>query len=661
MNLPTYQPGSLDLQPVNIGGMFQQAFQAAQVNALRGRSADMQERQFQQEEQDRLWTNENIRPLQLEQERLQSTSQRLAIEGQREQLAEHRRKAQDNLAGIVLTNTYDSIIDSAINQVNEAWQMPTAPAGQPSSDNPIGKITSYGYASDETPDSNSSAGIGAFVSDEEAARIRAGESTTNRLQPGDLAVSKDIRQKLQSMGVKPGENITLTYADGKTHTGRYMDHTADEWGGQALTGRFDIYSPDGKHATDGQPIVGFSKGDKPMTPVDPATLSQPNFARQLDAWREVTRIVADPVAKEMRGYKRAVATKLTIEADPFFKQALAAHDASERRSALASQIGNRLISANPQAANDFKRTYTQWSGVKMNPDERGGYHPTRADGTPLSEPELGALAQSWQSFAEGWKPGSNFVPTASQTQALAEYQKTKAIAQVDPKNTTAAADLLGAKAALLAHASASPGFRPLAEEALAEPQAAPAAAKPPPGSTPLPADAPPTLESIPTATSDAENAKTTKVNADWSNYKDQLAERIGVAYQPPAKDGKVSPPTRIMPSITPQNVKAVLAKKSGLTADDTAVINTLKKARQIIEDHPVRNEQNYIVPASYLFSQGLPTATIDGRKVSAREGLRAWADEILTVAGIDTKGTKKALEEAPSAEVEAKATKFLGK
>jgi hypothetical protein len=491
MNLPTYQPGSLDLQPVNIGGLFQQAFQAAQMSALRNRTAEMQEQQFQQQQQDRLWTNENMRPLQLEQERLQSASQRLAIEGQREQLAENRRKAQDKLAGIGLTNTYDSIIDSVIGQVNEAWQLPTAPAGQPSSGNPIGKITSYGYANDETPDSNSSAGIGAFVSDEEAARIRAGEDTPNRLKPGDLAVSKDIRQKLQSQGVKPGENITLTYADGKTHTGRYMDHTADSWEGKALTGRFDIYSPDGKHATDGQPIVGFSKGDKPMTPVDPATLSQPNFARQLALWGEVSRIVADPVAQQMPGYKRAVATKLTIEADPFFKQAKAAHDAGERRSAIASQIGNALISAHPQAADDFKRTFTQWSGVKMNPDERGGYHPTRADGTPLTEPELGALAQSWQSFAKDWKPGSSFAPAAPQIKALAEYQKARAIAEADPKNTAAAAEMQGAKAALLAHASASPGFRPLAQQALAEPKAATTAtpATTAPAAAPAPAAA----------------------------------------------------------------------------------------------------------------------------------------------------------------------------
>jgi hypothetical protein len=287
----------------------------------------------------------------------------------------------------------------------------------------------------------------------------------------------------------------------------------------------------------------------------------------------------------------------------------------------------------------------------MNPDERGGYHPTRADGTPLTEPELGALAQSWQSFAKDWKPGSSFTLAAPQIKALAEYQRAKAIAEADPKNATAAAEMQGAKAALLAHASASPGFRPLAEQALSgskpTTKVEPPPGSPPPGSPPPAADTPLTLASIPTEASARENAKRAKVNAEWSTYKDQLAERIGVAYQPPTKDGKVNPPTRILPSITPQNVKAVLAKKDGLTADDVRVVKTLGKARAILNDEPVRNEQNYIVPASHLFSQGLPPATIDGREVSAREGLRAWAEEILTMAGIDIKGVKKAKEEAP--------------
>src|SRR6478609_8012114 len=66
------------------------------------------------------------------------------------------------------------------------------------------RITSYGYADDSTPDRNSSAGIGAWVGDEEAARIRAGKDTPNKLKDGDFAVSPDEEALLREAGINPG-------------------------------------------------------------------------------------------------------------------------------------------------------------------------------------------------------------------------------------------------------------------------------------------------------------------------------------------------------------------------------------------------------------------------------------------------------------------------
>jgi hypothetical protein len=121
-----------------------------------------------------------------------------------------------------------------------------------------GRSTAYGYANDETPDRNSSDGIGAWVSTAEAARIRAGEPSEMRLRPGDLAVSRDIEAQFREQGIRPGDPVTLNYADGTTHTGRWMDRTDG-----SLDGRFDLYSPDGPPANDGSRITGFSAGGVP--------------------------------------------------------------------------------------------------------------------------------------------------------------------------------------------------------------------------------------------------------------------------------------------------------------------------------------------------------------------------------------------------------------
>lgn len=121
-----------------------------------------------------------------------------------------------------------------------------------------GRVTSYGYAEDTTPDANSAAGIGAWVSQEEAERIRAGEDTPNRLRPGDMAVSRDIEATFREAGVQPGDVVTIRLSDGTEHSGRWMDRTAESHNGATLTGRFDLYSPEGLNPLDGREVVGWS-------------------------------------------------------------------------------------------------------------------------------------------------------------------------------------------------------------------------------------------------------------------------------------------------------------------------------------------------------------------------------------------------------------------
>ncbi|MDB6133748.1 MAG: hypothetical protein JWM59_1991 [Verrucomicrobiales bacterium] len=122
-----------------------------------------------------------------------------------------------------------------------------------------GRITSYGYPGDSTPDSNSKVGIGAWVPDAEAEKIRRGESSPFKLKPGDLAVSPDIEAAFERANIQPGDWVTLTYKDGSTHTGRWMDRTAKEYEGKKLTKRFDLYSPGGKSPRDDTPVVSFAR------------------------------------------------------------------------------------------------------------------------------------------------------------------------------------------------------------------------------------------------------------------------------------------------------------------------------------------------------------------------------------------------------------------
>lgn len=121
------------------------------------------------------------------------------------------------------------------------------------------RITSYGYSGDTTPDSNSTAGIGAWVSDDEQKRIKRGEMTENRLREGDLAVSRDVERQFKAAGINPGDTVTITLDDGTTQTGRWMDRTAESYNGKTLTGRFDVYSPKGPSPLNGKRVTGWKK------------------------------------------------------------------------------------------------------------------------------------------------------------------------------------------------------------------------------------------------------------------------------------------------------------------------------------------------------------------------------------------------------------------
>ena len=125
------------------------------------------------------------------------------------------------------------------------WWKPT-PVVQPQSFAPIaGRITSYGYAGDSTPDTNSEHAIGAWA---------------NHLEEGlSLAISRDVEQQFRYFGVTPKSLVDVMLANGIVLTLLWDDRTAAEYAGKPLTGRFDLFSPSGPSRYTDCKVIGFRK------------------------------------------------------------------------------------------------------------------------------------------------------------------------------------------------------------------------------------------------------------------------------------------------------------------------------------------------------------------------------------------------------------------
>ena len=108
-----------------------------------------------------------------------------------------------------------------------------------------GIVTSYGYPGDSTPDTNSENAIGAW---------------DNHLTPYvSLAVSRDVESAFRDAGIYPLDAVEIQCSNGDILSLVWADRTAREYDGQPMTGRFDIFSPRGKCAHDGQSVTGFRK------------------------------------------------------------------------------------------------------------------------------------------------------------------------------------------------------------------------------------------------------------------------------------------------------------------------------------------------------------------------------------------------------------------
>jgi hypothetical protein len=121
----------------------------------------------------------------------------------------------------------------------------TMPNGAATGQNTGVKLSRYGYEQPGDPnyDSKSAQGIGAFGFD----------SAPGSLVPlQSAALSPDVAQQYNLVG---GQQFTVTTADGEQMNLVYADNTADY-----LTGRVDIYDPNGQLTNDGAAVTSIDGG-----------------------------------------------------------------------------------------------------------------------------------------------------------------------------------------------------------------------------------------------------------------------------------------------------------------------------------------------------------------------------------------------------------------
>lgn len=107
----------------------------------------------------------------------------------------------------------------------------------------IGRITSYGYPGDTTPDSNSTNAIGAW---------------DNKLSDGkSLAVSRDIEEVFSSVDIYPKQKIRLVLDKGDTIDVTWDDRTAKFYKGKPLVSRFDLYCAHAPSPLVDRKVLGF--------------------------------------------------------------------------------------------------------------------------------------------------------------------------------------------------------------------------------------------------------------------------------------------------------------------------------------------------------------------------------------------------------------------
>lgn len=151
-----------------------------------------------------------------------------------------------NLAGLPngrILETFKSIIDAKFGTGSVPSIIGSSGSGNAQPTDSGLRITRFGYAGDTTGDPASLNGQGAFPFD---------SSPHSMIPLKSAALSPDVAMRYNLV---PGQEFTATTADGGTLNLRFDDKTSED-----LTGRVDIYDPNGQVSNDGVAVTGINGG-----------------------------------------------------------------------------------------------------------------------------------------------------------------------------------------------------------------------------------------------------------------------------------------------------------------------------------------------------------------------------------------------------------------
>lgn len=481
LGTPTTQGGDIANSFMNSFLAVRQSVRADQGLANESKRIDMAQQQFQQQTEDRAYDTQVMRPMRENLAKLQIGSQVLNQTSEQQKIQLNAMEIggkllqKQNLQRIMGDMTSYTAANSATGAV--------------------GQVTSYGYASDKTPD-DASLGINEY-------KYPTG-AWSNKLTENSLAISPDIERRFAEMGIRQGDSVNLKLADGSVVTRNWDDRTmqdkeAIQKFGKPLRGRFDFYNQGGPDARDGTAVVGFERAGAPLSPekvqtpsgtpvyvaaaasTDPVSVINSTFSPQQTKFLadyDQLQVIAAGADKE-----DALQAQLMLkqfEANPDFQKLSGQRNVMLNAAKAQSVITSSILGARQDQLVDFQKAYPQYM-LNARPD--GQIVPiNKITGEALSPQEQVSFGMAWTKHSTDFKPKTNELgDTLAGKYAgfVATFEAGKNVTDTDEESMKLKRASVGAKAAMSALEAIDPtlGAMRRQQEAFAAAEAARLAAE----------------------------------------------------------------------------------------------------------------------------------------------------------------------------------------
>lgn len=614
-------------QPItggDIASSFQNSYYGARQDLRAQQSSQnetdrlgMQKDQFAQQSEDRAYNNEFIRPLQEQAARVGILGQTLDIKSREQQL-------QIGALGIADQLQRKQMLQNIMGDMASYTQQ------QSQGGSSLGKVTSYGYKADPTGDS-ASLGTGKYT--------KPTGAWDNELSGTSLAVSPDIEQQFNKSGIKRGDPVELTLANGKTVTRTWDDRTmqdaqamADPAIGKPLRGRFDFYNQDGTHPLDGSAVTSFKRaGQAPayvaaagaQNPQAVATAAVGGEAAKFLGHYDQLKLLADTDPNSANGLQARMLMQ-SMERDPQFQQAFGQRENTMAAARNQAAITQSVMGAPAAFVGAFNTRFPQFS-IQAVPG--GQLVPVSTiTGNPLTLQEQGAFASAWDTHTRTYKPdddgklGDTVAKEYAKYKSVYEAGKDISATEKDEKLALQRRQANGALAAMRTLELTEPKLA--AARATEEAKAAAAKAVTGPAGSDIATPAVAGTKSLNSLLPKKVDASQDENNQTWNKVKEEVGKRIDINHPDNGKDS----------SENPALVLAARIKKG----DQEAVSEAMK----LIKGTGDRDRSGVL--GSYKTSIGIRNT------IGPVEGVRAWADGLLNKYGyLDDQGKEPRQAQQP--------------